>query len=144
MKTIRTWVYAILKYKDNIVVIKKWRWPFTGLYDLPGWKIEHGENHIESLEREIMEEVWLQKWDFVIEKLRTVEEDFIRHIWEWDQKDEHIIAIIYAVNIMKNSFNMEYVENSGDANGLKLISVNDTETPKTNILKKVLEKSKNI
>ncbi len=140
MKTIRTWVYAILKYKDNIVVIKKWRWPFTGLYDLPWWKIEHGEKNIVSLEREIIEEVWLEKSDFNIEKLITVEEDFVQHVWQWEEKDEHIIAIVYLVNITKDDFNMNYIEKWWDANGLKLIQINDKETPKTNILKKAIEK----
>ncbi len=140
MKTIRTWAYAILKYKDNIVVIKKWRWPFTWLYDLPWWKIEHGEKNIESLEREIIEEVWLKKSDFHIEKILTVEEDFVQHVWQWEEKDEHIIAIVYLVNIIKDDFNMNYIEKWWDANGLKLIEINDNETPKTNILKKAIEK----
>ena len=56
MKTIRAWVYALLKYKENIVVILKKRWPFTGMYDLPGGKIEHWENHISALKRELEEE----------------------------------------------------------------------------------------
>ena len=89
-KTIRTWVYALLKYKNKIVVIKKWRWPFTWLYDLPGWKIEHGENNIDSLKREIIEEVWLSEWDFKIDKILTVEEDFVQYNWKWQEKDEHI------------------------------------------------------
>lgn len=144
MKTIRTWVYAILKYKNDIVVIKKWRGPFTWLYDLPWWKIEHGEKNIESLEREIIEEVGLKKWDFIIEKLITVEEDFVQHIWQWEEKDEHIIAIIYLVNILKDNFNLNYIEQWWDANWLKLISINDKINPKTNILEKVISKLHNI
>ena len=98
MKTIRTWVYAILKYKENIVVILKKRWPFIGLYDLPWGKIEHWENHIFSLKRELEEEIWLNENDFQIKRLLTVEEDFVQHIWEWEEKVEHIIAIIYENN----------------------------------------------
>jgi len=139
MKSIRTWVYALLKYKNNIVVIKKWRWPFTGLYDLPGGKIEHGEKNIESLEREIIEEVWLQKWDFIVQKLLTVEEDFVQHIWEWEEKDEHIIAIVYWVEVLKNDFNLNYIEKWWDAEWIKLLSVSDKWAPKTNILRKVME-----
>lgn len=140
MKTIRTWVYAILKYKESIVVIKKWRGPFTGLYDLPGWKIEHWEDHRESLKREIIEEIWLQSSDVEIEKLLTIEEDFVQHVWEWEEKDEHIIWIIYLVHIKIDHFDLSYIEQWWDAEGLKLISINDINTPKTNILKKVLKK----
>lgn len=142
MKTIRTWVYAILKYKENIVVILKKRWPFTGLYDLPWGKIEHWENHIFSLKRELEEEIWLNENDFQIKRLLTVEEDFVQHIWEWEEKDEHIIAIIYEVEITKENLNLDFIENWRDSAWLKLISINDTNEPKTNILKKSLEKIK--
>ena len=73
MKTIRTWIYAILKYKENIVVILKKRWPFTGLYDLPGGKIEHWENHISALKRELEEEAQLSanEWKKVVDLVPT-------------------------------------------------------------------------
>lgn len=140
MKIMRTWVYAILKYKDSIVVIRKWRGPFIWLYDLPGWKIEHSEKNVESLEREIIEEVWLNKGDFQIERLLSVEEDFVQHVWEWEEKDEHIIWIVYLVHIKIDNFDLSYIEQWWDAKVLKLIQINDKETPKTNILKKALEK----
>lgn len=139
MKTIRTWVYALLIYKDQILVIKKWRWPFTGLYDLPWWKIEHWETNIESLKREILEEVWVKKEDFKIEKLLTVEEDFIKHNWQWEEKDEHIIAIVYIVSILKNDFNLNYIEKWWDSNWIKLIWIDDENLQKTNILMKVIK-----
>lgn len=140
MKKIRTWIYAILKYKENIVVILKKRWPFTGLYDLPDGKIEHWENHIFSLKRELEEEIWLFEKDFEIKRLLTVEEDFVKHIWEWEEKDEHIIAIIYEVNIISENLNLDFIENGWDSAGLKLISINNLNFPKTNILQKALDK----
>ena len=43
--------------KDNkILLIKKARGPYTGLYDLPGGSQEQNETYLETLEREIMEE----------------------------------------------------------------------------------------
>ncbi|MBW7954353.1 NUDIX domain-containing protein [Candidatus Gracilibacteria bacterium] len=140
MKIMRTGVYAILKYKDSIVVIRKGRGPFIGLYDLPGGKIEHSEKNVESLEREIIEEVGLNKGDFQIERLLSVEEDFVQHVWEGEEKDEHIIGIVYLVHIKIDNFDLSYIEQGGDAKVLKLIQINDKETPKTNILKKALEK----
>lgn len=137
MKTIRTWIYAILKYREKIVVIEKKRGPFTGFYDLPGGKIEHWENHIFSLKRELEEEVWLLEKDFEIKKLITVEEDFVKHIWEWEEKDEHIITIVYEVNIITE--NLNFIENGWDSAWLKLIFPDDKNLPKTNILQKVLK-----
>ena len=139
-KSIRTGIYALLKYKDSIVVIKKWRGPFIWLYDLPGWKIEHGEKNINSLKREIFEEVWLMEWEFNIEEVLTIEDDFVKHVWQWKEKDEHIIAIVYSVIITKDDLNLDYIEDWWDANWLELISINDYNVPKTNILQKVLDK----
>ncbi len=142
-KTIRTWVYSVLKYKNKILVIKKWRWPFTGLYDLPWWKIEHRETNLQALERELKEETWLKKEDFQIEKLLTAEEDFVKHTWKWVEKDEHIIAIIYLVKITKENLNLSYIENGWDANWLLLINLDDEVVLKTSILKKAIEKMRN-
>lgn len=110
------------------------------MYDLPGGKIEHWENHIFSLKRELEEEIWLLENDFEIKKLLTVEEDFVKHIWEWEEKDEHIIAIVYEVNIITENLNLNFIENWWDSSGLKLVSINEIHFAKTNILQKVLNK----
>ena len=132
-----------MKYKNEIVVIEKGRWPFAWLYDLPWWKIEHWEENIVALQREIEEEIWLNSQDFQIEKIFSAEEDFVKHVWEWEEKDEHIIAIIYIVNILKEDFDLNYIEKWWDAKWFKLISPTDNSLPKTNILKKVLYKLNN-
>ena len=139
MKTIRIWVYGLLKYEWKIVTILKWRWPFKWLYDLPWWKIEHWEDNVSSLKRELLEELWLFEKDYKIINLLTVEEDFIKHIWEGEEKDEHIIAIVYEINIIKKDFNLGFIEEFWDANWIKLIDRGDNTLWKTSILKKVLE-----
>lgn len=139
-KSIRTGVYWLLKFDDKLVVIKKWRWPFKWLYDLPWWKIEHWECNITWLKREIVEEIWLKENQFEVERLLTVEEDFVKHTWKWEDKDEHIIWIVYIVNIIKNSIDMDYIENWWDADWFRLIEINDKSLPKTNILKKAIDK----
>ena len=143
MKTIRTWVYAILKYKDSIVVIKKWRWPFTWCYDLPWGKIEHWEENYISLQREIEEEIGLNKNDFNIERILTAEEDFVQHIWKWEKKDEHLIAIVYLANIIVDDFDFSYIEKWWDADWMILMKLDDSALPKTNILKKALKRLNN-
>ena len=138
-KIIRTWVYALLKYKDRFVVIKKSRWPFKWLYDLPWGKIEHSEKHLISLKRELKEEVWLKENDFEIKELFWVFEDFVKHIWQWKQKDEHIIAIVYLVEIKNDNLDLNYIENWWDSEWLKLIDFNNKKIPKTNVLEKVFK-----
>ncbi|MDP2090650.1 MAG: NUDIX domain-containing protein [Candidatus Gracilibacteria bacterium] len=107
---------------------------------LPGGKIEHGEGNIDSLKREIIEEIGLSDGDFKVDRILTAEEDFVQHIWNGEEKYEHIIAIIYVVNILNDGLNLNFIEEGGDSNGLMLMSLNDKETPKTNVLKKALDK----
>lgn len=142
MKTIRTWVYALLKYQDKIVVIEKKRWPFTWLYDLPWWKIEHWEWNIKALKRELFEELWFKESQYEIENLLSVEEDYIKHIWKWEEKDEHIIAIVYKVNIINWDIDLNHKEKGGDSNWIKLIQVDDNNLENTNILNKIINKLK--
>ncbi len=50
-------VYGICMKDDQVLVIKKGRGPYKGLYDLPGGRIEFGE-HVEiALKREYEEEI---------------------------------------------------------------------------------------
>ena len=49
-------VYGIIKHNNKILVIKKARGPYTGLYDLPGGSPEPGETPEQTLVREIKEE----------------------------------------------------------------------------------------
>jgi len=49
-------VYGKIVKNGKILLIKKARGPYKGLYDLPGGSQEKGESYIETLRREIMEE----------------------------------------------------------------------------------------
>ncbi len=50
-------VYGICIKGDEVLVIKKGRGPYKGLYDLPGGRIEFGEHVETALKREYEEEV---------------------------------------------------------------------------------------
>ena len=41
---------------SKILLVKKARGPYTGLYDLPGGSQENGETYIDTLKREVAEE----------------------------------------------------------------------------------------
>ena len=49
-------VYGSIIKDDKILLIKKARGPYTGMYDLPGGSQEKGESHADTLKREIKEE----------------------------------------------------------------------------------------
>ena len=51
-----TGVYAAIRRNNQILLIKKTRGPYTGLYDLPGGGPEAGETPEQTLAREIKEE----------------------------------------------------------------------------------------
>ncbi|HBU27572.1 TPA: NUDIX hydrolase [Candidatus Uhrbacteria bacterium] len=52
-------VYAIIRNGTQVLLIKKARGPYTGLLDLPGGKLEHGESPMDAVSREVMEETGL-------------------------------------------------------------------------------------
>ena len=49
-------VYGAAVKDHKILLIKKARGPYTGLYDVPGGSQEEGETYLQTLKREIMEE----------------------------------------------------------------------------------------
>ena len=49
-------VYGSIIKDDKILLIKKARGPYTGMYDLPGGSQEKGESYADTLKREIKEE----------------------------------------------------------------------------------------
>lgn len=56
-KSIHIGVYWISILNSKILLIKKSRWPYKGMYDLPWWSIEESEKVLDCLERELKEEV---------------------------------------------------------------------------------------
>ncbi len=135
-KTQRIWVYGLCRYDWKIVAIKKKRWPFTGKLDLPGGKIEHGELHFESLKRELEEELWLGQKDFEIWDILGVWETFSKHTWKDEKLDEHIIAIVYEVDIFR--IDLDFIENGWESEKIFLIEKDDETFEKTNIFWKAL------
>lgn len=72
-------IYGILKQNGKILLIKKARGPYTGLYDLPGGSPETGETKEETLKRELMEETSLKVKKYaLLKELRVIFSDFTR------------------------------------------------------------------
>lgn len=88
--------YGVLIKNDKIALVKKARGGYKGKLDLPGGGIEHTELPIETLKREIMEEVGIHITNF---KLFDVTATNIK--WEMEPnlwEDLHHIGILYIVD----------------------------------------------
>ena len=97
--------YGILIRNEKIALIKKARGGYKGKYDLPGGGIEHNETPIETLHREIMEEIG---GTVVEEKLFDVTSTNIK--WQMTEEkieDLHHIGILYIITIQEENLKME-------------------------------------
>lgn len=85
MKTTHFGIYGIAfnKDQDKILLVKKTRGPYTGLYDLPGGTPEKDESYDETLIREFLEEVGTQinlESDWIDLKFLVERDSFNQHI----------------------------------------------------------------
>lgn len=92
--------YGVIIEDNKIVLIKKARGGYIGKLDLPGGGIEHTENPIETLNRELMEEAG------VIVEEQNLLDVFTNNI-VWDETNEitedlHHFGIIYEVKVIGN------------------------------------------
>lgn len=65
-------VYGVVVKDNKILLIKKTRGPYTGLYDLPGGSQEEGENYSETLIREIKEETGCEVTRYENERYKSI------------------------------------------------------------------------
>ena len=102
--------YGIIIKDNKIVLIKKARGGYKGKLDLPGGGMKHTELPIETLKREIMEEVGIEVKDL---KLFDVTATNIK--WQVNndlEEDLHHIGILYLVtadndNLKKDSDDLD-------------------------------------
>lgn len=94
--------YAIIKQNNSILLIKKSRGAYTSKLDLPGGKIEHGEEPIGTVIREVYEETGLEVNKEDVELLDAIS---VNIIWKDIDEEEnlHHIGIIYKVDVLPNA-----------------------------------------
>lgn len=56
-------IYAIIQKDTRILLVKKSRGAYEGMWDLPGGRPNHGETILETLQREVKEETGIQEID---------------------------------------------------------------------------------
>ena len=58
-------IYAIIEKGQRILLVKKSRGPYRGMWDLPGGRPAHGETIPQTLQREVREETGIELIDVV-------------------------------------------------------------------------------
>jgi 8-oxo-dGTP diphosphatase len=53
-------IYAIIEDDQHILLVKKSRGPYLGMWDLPGGRPIHGETILQTLQREVKEETGVE------------------------------------------------------------------------------------
>src|SRR5512135_591351 len=59
-------IYAIVQKGQSILLVKKARGPYRGMWDLPGGRPAHGETILQTLQREVREETGVELIDAVL------------------------------------------------------------------------------
>ena len=95
-------VYGVVEQNQRILLVKKARGPYIGLFDLPGGGIEFGETPEQALMREVGEGTG-QK--IALNNLLFCESIRLQHDTTSDKsmEDLHHIGIVYSVSIIENS-----------------------------------------
>lgn len=106
-------VYGVILKNDNILLIKKSRGPYKGKLDLPGGKLEHGENLCDGLAREINEETGLMAKDFKLKDNYSVTVEF--NDGEKEISMYHV-GLIYLVTVI-DAENIKEITDGEDSLG---------------------------
>lgn len=105
-------VYGVLEKSGHLLVIKKSRGVYTGLFDLPGGTPEYFESFEETLKREMLEETGLTVYRYEmlspLLNIGTYGNTTLRHI-----------GIIYRINGFKG--NIKTDSDDQDSNGCAFI-----------------------
>lgn len=101
--------YGIIIKNDEIALIRKARGGYIGKLDLPGGGIEHEETPVETLKRELLEEIGCEVKDYKLFDVTATNIKWLmkEEVWE----DLHHIGILYNVDLVTNKL-------KDDADGL--------------------------
>ncbi len=95
-KNLHVGIYGLIAKRDQLLVVRKSRGPYQGLFDLPGGRPFHGEPLLNALTREIKEETGIAalsyslfgNFSFLIPYLDL----------EGNQRELYHIGLTYQVN----------------------------------------------
>ena len=117
-------VYGLILKDDEIVLIKKKTGPYDGKLDLPGGGFLFGERPVETLKRELKEEVGIDVIDYEL-----YDTDSVRVDWTWNDKKVkgHHIGIFYRIQSYNNEILKEVsiTEQNDDSLGADFYKISD-------------------
>jgi len=138
MNNIYMWVYGIYIENDKLLLIKKARWPYIWMYDLPGWGIEYWETIYDCLKREIYEETWTK----LIDSQFIWNNEFICNYInpKNEPRKSHHIWFYYKVNLEYK--NIKTWPDGEDSLGAEFIDISELDkTQLSPIAKPMIEKA---
>ena len=124
MKTVKSThvgAYGFIIRDDCIALIKKARGGYTGLLDIPGGGIEHNEDPVTALKRELMEEAGVTVTDYKL--LSATSRTFKWQMEEDVIEDLHHIGILYEVDVLENEVREE--PDGIDSNGCHFYKISE-------------------
>jgi len=120
-------VYGIFRTGDRVLVIKKARGPYMGLYDLPGGGLNFEETVGQCLDRELMEET---NTKVLSRELAGVNEYQCQYRKEdGTLKDFHHLGIYYTVDLKVDD--LKTAPDGQDSNGAEFVDVSELTAQNT-------------
>lgn len=87
-------VYGLVVWEDQFLLIHKARGAYQGQWDLPGGRLEFGEQPETALHREIEEETGLTHLQVMI---RSAESTVLEWVYQGEPEELHHIGMLYDV-----------------------------------------------
>lgn len=134
-------VYGIIEKKDEVLVVRKSRGPYKGLFDLPGGKPEFGEMLLDALKREIKEETDLEVNEFSLFDNFSFLIPY--HDVDGNKKELYHIALIYLVHDIDFTIFNSSIEAEDVKGSLWLNKYLTDESNSSPLLKKIKQRYEN-
>lgn len=129
-------IYGVCVVEGKVLMIKKGRGPYEGLWDLPGGKIEPGESFVEALTREFDEETGVR----VLEQTPLcVSEYHCNWVSADEEKAFHHVALYYAVAL--DSTIIKPGPDGHDSNGAEWVAFPIAEEDVSPIAREALKRT---
>lgn len=122
-------IYGIFVQNNQVLVIKKNRGPYKGKYDLPGGRIEFGENIASALKREILEEVGSNLTTY---QFSSSQEYFCKYLKNQIATEFHHIGLYYSINLDIKSIKKN--PDGHDSDGACFVKISDLDKSNTGFI----------
>lgn len=117
-------IYSYIKKEGLILLIKKARGPYEGMYDLPGGSPEEGETNEETLIREVKEETGL-----TISSYKKLTDQVITTFYKYSLNEENYLlkhsALLYDAQCYTGYLKTN--SDGEDSNGAEWIKISELD-----------------